>query len=500
MTRQEAVVLSYLEWVRLINSGGIRLDDRRITLWSPEKSQPTEIVADLMLGAPDLGISANAFVLAMLEPEILDRVEENGIKLGKRLSLEMIRSFHSFTETARTVHSHDANAVGVKITLTPLAQGWLGWVECVESAERRTRGQKLLQMFSLSPSNLPDQSAAWLTTQEMRIDYEKIARWRDTMYYGWACTLNSVNSRPGIDLQLPPDVKEEISPLQKDYDVDKSFLVAAPRLCTFVGTLADKNESPLHLLALAAFKQHERYVAKCEGEALDIDSLHADIEFLKKKDIGAATMLARALGERIPSELIHAISTNMGIRGTPAENTSNTKQLSETGVQEEAPPVVDTKPSDVQVIDDVPPGGVSTVQSLTDGVNVGTNQGLETLHDKTTIGKASSTSPSKPLGTNKRTKKDEDNQPALFAPQVTDAAHASSGRSSSQRSSRLYKEKIYGKYARLYDHLLSLSSSSQPVELTFAEITKLLDGELPKSSKKASWWLDKKKKTSGNVG
>ena len=327
MTRQEAVVLSYLEWVRLINTGSIRLDERRITRWSPLRSEPSEIVAELMLGAPDLGTSANAFVLAVLAPDVLDRVRMIGIDLGRRLPVEMVKSFHSFSETARTIHGHDADKAGVEIALTPLAIGWTKWVESVEAAERQSRGTTLLDLMALSLNDKFDRPSGWVAIQESRIVGEKIARSRDTMFYGWACALNSVNARPGADVKLPADVREEMQLLQKEYMVDQPFLAAAPLLCNFVKTLAADGDVPTDLLALASLKQYERYVAKQEGAALDLDSLYADIDFLEGLDIGSATLFVQTLGERLPSELVRALKARRVRRPVNATTVKNAVDL-----------------------------------------------------------------------------------------------------------------------------------------------------------------------------
>lgn len=313
MTRHEAVVLSYLEWLRLINTGGIRLDEHRIARWKPDFAAPSDIVAELMCGAPDVGTSANDFVLAVLEPEVLDRISSNGIYLGRRLPIEMVKSFHSFSEKACVLHHHDAVKAGMAIDTTPLAAGWANWVKSSEDAERRSCGMALLDLMNVPLNDRYSEAAQWVVSQENRIDYEKIVRWRDTMSYGWACVLNSYNARPRVELKPPEEVKNELRAIQKDLDVEQPFLANAPRLCDFVLKFDDEGEIPTNFLALAALKQHERYVVKRDGAALDLDGLFADVAFLEDLDIGSAALFIQTLGERLPSELIRALKAN-GVR------------------------------------------------------------------------------------------------------------------------------------------------------------------------------------------
>jgi hypothetical protein len=305
--RQEAVALSYLEWVRLIGTGAIRLAEERIFRWQPDRADPTDVVANLMLGAPDLGTSATSFVLAMLEPDVLDRMREGGIDLGHRLKLETVRSFHSFGDTALAIHRHDAEAAGVFIDLTPLAAGWTGWAAAVETADRRAQGEALLALLGVPPCDRFGRAADRLADRERCIVPDDILRARDSMFFGWACVLNAQKVSTGVAPILPADVKDEADALRRDFDVDQPFLARAPRLRAFVASLADEGDRPSDLLAMASLKQHERYVIKREGAALDLPNLLDDIRILGGLDVGAAGFLVQALGERVPAELIRTL-------------------------------------------------------------------------------------------------------------------------------------------------------------------------------------------------
>lgn len=307
MKRQEAVALSYLEWVRLVGTGAIRLSEDRILRWRPDRADPVEVVANLMAGAPDLGTSATSFVLSMLEPEVLDETREAGINLGLRLNLEAVRSFHSFSDTALAIHQQDAKMAGVEIDLTPLAVGWAQWAQAVETAERRVRGESLLALLEVLPCGRFDEATEWLKNRERHIAPDDIVKARDSMFFGWACVLNSQKVSTGVPPFLPPDVKNEADALRRDFDVDQPFLARAPRLRAFVVGLAAEGERPADLLAMASLKQHERYIIKREGADFDLPSLFDDIEILEGLDVGAAGFLVKALGERLPAGLIRAL-------------------------------------------------------------------------------------------------------------------------------------------------------------------------------------------------
>lgn len=509
MTRQEAVVLSYLEWVRLINTGGIRLDDRRITRWSPEKTAEQDVVAELMLGTPDLGTSANSFVLAILEPEVLDRVGANGMNLGKRLPIEMVRSFHSFTETACIVHGHDAKAADSEITLSHMSKGWIRWVEAVENEEREAKGVSLTQLFSLTPD---DWSAEWVRSQESRIDYEKIAKSRDTMYYGWACVLNSVNARPNVTIELPEDVREEIRCLQKDFNVEQPFLAAAPSLREFVEGLHDPKETPSDLLALAALKQHERYVTKRDGAALDVEGLTADVNFLRERDAGSATMLVQVLGERLPSEIIRALKKSMAgwsVPETPSGNAADkgSFECSEEKVQmRRTPPQCGTDEltgadGDARVTSGA--AGVSdqaSTQAVIETGIIDTPQPPVYSTVSTAMNDSNFSRPKTLTAAEQRQGNNQDEQPSLLplsvAADAPDAKpkeedHAAGTAEESGQRSPQHDGVVSGMYAPLHKYLRSIEPSRQSEKLGFAEIDNMLNGnkKMPEASRKrGSFW------------
>ncbi|WP_108639551.1 DUF7662 domain-containing protein [Thalassorhabdomicrobium marinisediminis] len=502
-------MLSYLEWVRLINTGGIRLDDRRITRWSPEKTVEQDAVAELMLGAPDLGTSANSFVLAILEPDVLDRIGANGMKLGKRLSIEMVRSFHSFTETACIVHGHDAKATDSRITLSSMSNGWLRWVDAVEKAEREAKGETLTQLFSLKPD---DWSAEWVRSQESRIDREKIAKSRDTMFYGWACLLNSVNARPHVTIELPAGVSEEIRCLQKDFNVEQSFLAAAPLLCEFVGGLHDPQETPSDLLAFAALKQHERYVIKRDGAALDVDALTADVKFLKERDSGSATMLVQILGERLPSEIIQALKKSLTGRSGPEPFSGNSVDYGSFQGPDEDVQTRRTPPQAGNEELTVADGGAQAACGAAEVSEQATAQARRETETTDTpqipVCSAASTATNDsgflpttaPITAGQRQDKNQEGQQSLFPPSVAadapdaepkDEDHASATHEQSGQRSPGHDGVVTGMYAPLYEHLLSIEPSTRSKKLEFVEIDNMLIGnkKLPEASRKpSSFW------------
>lgn len=507
-------MLSYLEWVRLINKGGIRLDDRRITRWSPEKTEEQDVVAELMLGAPDLGTSANSFVLAILEPDVLDRVGANGMNLGKRLPIEMVRSFHSFTETACIIHGHDAKAADSEITLSHMSKGWIRWVEAVEKEEREAKGVSLTQLFSLTPDDRPSE---WVRSQESRIDHEKIAKWRDTMYYGWACVLNSVNARPNVTIELPEDVREEIRCLQKDFNVEQPFLAAAPSLREFVERLHDPKETPADLLALAALKQHERYVTKRDGAALDVDGLTADVYLLKKRDAGSATMLVQVLGERLPSEIIQALKKSMAGRSIPEPSSGDAADKgsvvgSDEEVQTRRTPPQGGSEELAGANDDVQatPGAAevsehASTQDVTETRMVDISPPSVPFTASKTTDDSNMSRPGIPISADQRQGNGQEEQPSLSldsnsaGPSVSRPKEkvqvAATNEETGQRSPRR-DGVVSGKYRPLYEHLRSIDPSSQSEQLSFDDIDSKLKGneKLPKSSRTSeSFWLKKAK-------
>src|SRR5688572_19527426 len=108
---EEAVVLTYLEWTRLIGNAWIRIDPSRIVRYQSDPVDYADVIFDLMRKAPDIGDNPADFILATLNLEAFNKHRSAFADLGYRLTFSTVNAFYSFTEYALAVHEHDARAM-----------------------------------------------------------------------------------------------------------------------------------------------------------------------------------------------------------------------------------------------------------------------------------------------------------------------------------------------------------------------------------------------------
>ena len=79
----DAVVLTYIEWARLVDRGWLRLHRSRVVRvagWAEPLAEPDFDV--LMENAPDVGLSTTDYVIAELKFEVLSPISTNSLNLG----------------------------------------------------------------------------------------------------------------------------------------------------------------------------------------------------------------------------------------------------------------------------------------------------------------------------------------------------------------------------------------------------------------------------------
>lgn len=311
----EAVILSYLEWIRLIERGWIKLDRSRLVRYASDREDHTDLVFDLMRNAPDVGVSSTDFILTTMRPVVLDKLRAPFCVAGERLALNTkAMEFHSFTENALAVHEHDARTRNIPISLASRAfcGAWQVWSMALDDIAADIRSQALSSKF-----HLPVAGDYHLveTMKQLTVDNEKIAKSQDTMCFGWAYVLNGLKNIVG-SITLPQVVKNEMLALQREFGTDRPFLSRAPKLKDYFRTWSEAPDSlPVCLgpigqadfLAIATLKHYERCNIKSEGRDFNYRCFQDDVREIAQINNSAAAFLVYQMGARLPDWIVASL-------------------------------------------------------------------------------------------------------------------------------------------------------------------------------------------------
>jgi hypothetical protein len=331
---KEAIILTYLEWMRLIGRGWIRIDEDRVKKYDGEKeSNYTDLICELMRKVPDVGMSATDFIFTKLQPAVLERYRsESGLlDLGHRLTLSTVEGFYSFTKNALIVHQHDAqerNCSILQLAPQTMGEAWGVWNKTAAAIGAGLRSTAFLSRFGLQMSPRTKRLIGISSAIESIVEHETIARTQDTMCYGWSYVLNAIKIKfleNKSKLELPSEVIAEIKSLRVNEKTEQPFLKLAPKILYFLKDvlkdLPSSNESPSinDYLAIATLKQYERYLVKHEGSDINHTCFEADVQHLFSLDQDAAAFLVSEMGVRLPDGAILSLEKRQKVILQPQE-------------------------------------------------------------------------------------------------------------------------------------------------------------------------------------
>lgn len=331
---EEAIILTYLEWIRLLGRGWIRIDPSRIARYNEtEEYNYSDLICELMRKVPDVGASVTDFIFTKLSLAVLDRhrLDSRNLDLGYRLTLESVKGFYSFTNNAFIVHDHDAqerNCSILQLSPQTLTKGWETWSKASTVIAANLRSKAFLLRFGLqffaANNRLIDISREF----ELIVEHDRIAKNQDTMFFGWSYVLNIIKLKflkNGMVMKLPPDANIEANSLRSDHNTDQPFFTRAPKTINSLQDVlksfppTDGTPSINEYLAIATLKQYERYLLKHEGSNINHTCFEVDVRFLFSLNPDAAAFLVSEMGARLPEGAIISLKTLPVIHLEPKE-------------------------------------------------------------------------------------------------------------------------------------------------------------------------------------
>ena len=333
---KQVVILTYLEWIRLIRNTWIRFDKSRIVSYNFDSNNQNpeyylDCIAELMRHTPDVDESSTGFILVVLKDEKTNFEAHSSLvaDLGHRFKLSMVESFYSLTDNALMQHEFDAKAAGIEIEYAPIEflTAWSTWREQSKSIADNYRGELLLSRFQLNKdANDYERILQGLEFLKQNVVEDKIIKSQDTMFYGWSYILNVLKNLNDSEKNLNAKLKAEFNSRQSDYKTSQTFLLNTQLLQDYVSTYLPNDTIKLNLielLAIATYIQYERYVFKNEGRNFSRQNFEEDVQILKELNEQAAAFLVYKLGALLHERDIESMGNDPVVQEVDEEILKN---------------------------------------------------------------------------------------------------------------------------------------------------------------------------------
>lgn len=310
----DAVVLTYLEWDRLVRDSYLRMPSRsrivRVAGWT-EPLAEADFDA-LMETAPDVGLSETNYVIAELKFEAWSPISANDPSLGRTLQLTQVQRFLALNEIAQRVltatHSYPKE---YPIQLFEQPKLWIGWLQRISHACSYNRGLRLLAHLGIQ--NISVQS------EDTVVFFEKLREARHTLSgqakyekskgtraFGWVTGL--AIARKMFGTQASPAVIASVAELSNDFGVEDSFFHAQSTDIT-TEVLADpqyKEVCPT-LVVFSAYVHYAYLMQRSDYKTFGYDAFLKDFEWLRNNDINLAAQLVYATARDMSDELLSRV-------------------------------------------------------------------------------------------------------------------------------------------------------------------------------------------------
>lgn len=312
------IILTRLEWDRLIGCGWLRLQTARLVRvhdWLDPISATVNFET-LMGNAPDVGINSSDYVLAELHYGIWQPISKKNFQLGRIIKLEQVRHFSCFDE--RSCEILNANYKGVEKYKTKIFEQpklWLEWREKIFKAWEENRSQLFLTHFKFSSQKI---------VQESRFVFEEIIKYQNkllgnrhyehakgTRAFGWITTLAISKQNPelaGCATEADPAIRIMIESLQKDYRVDTPFFSdQSISIANYVLNDRQYNKISKELVIFAAYTHYAYLIERSGHKKFNYDEFCKDIAWLEEKNIYLAVQLVDKIARYMVDELLWSV-------------------------------------------------------------------------------------------------------------------------------------------------------------------------------------------------
>lgn len=309
----DAVVLTYLEWDRLVRDSYLRMPRSRIVRVAGWAEPLAEADFDaLMETAPDVGLSETNYVIAELKFEAWLPISANDFSLGRTLQLTQVLRFLALNEIAQRVltatHSYPKE---YPIQLFEQPKLWTGWLERISQACSKNRGLRLLA--HMDTQNLLVQSedtvAFFQKLQDARQalsgqgQYEKS---KGTRAFGWVTAL--AIARKMFDTKASSAVKASVDKLSNNFGVGESFFHAqSADIANEVLADPQYKKACSVLVVYAAYVHYSYLMQRSDYKTFGYDAFLKDFEWLRNKDTNLAAQLVYKTARNMSDELLSRV-------------------------------------------------------------------------------------------------------------------------------------------------------------------------------------------------
>ena len=310
----DAVVLTRLEWDRLVSCGWLRLHNARLTRvddWSLSSAQLHFDI--LMKTAPDVGISSSDYVLAELRYEVWPLIATHDFQLGRMLKLDQVQHFLCFDERACQVLNATYNGpIEYAVQLFQTAQLWIDWRERISHASEDNRAARLLEHFGLpSPFEEFKQKPALFfdrlpDIQRSLSGIKHYEHAKGTRAFGWIVAL--AISKKNHTTEADPNVKSMVKELQSEYSVDVPFFMnKSVEVADAVFSDPQYKEVYNALVVCAAYVHYTYLIERSSYKKFGYNAFCQDVEWLKKQHINLAAQLVEKTACYMSDELLSRV-------------------------------------------------------------------------------------------------------------------------------------------------------------------------------------------------
>lgn len=309
----DAVVLTYLEWDRLVRDSYLRMPRSRIVRVAGWAEPLAEADFDaLMETAPDVGLSETNYVIAELKFEAWLPISANDFSLGRTLQLTQVLRFLALNEIAQRVltatHSYPKE---YPIQLFEQPKLWTGWLERISQACSKNRGLRLLAHMNTQNSSVQpeDTVALFEKLQEARQALSgqgKYEKSKGTRAFGWVTAL--AIAKKMFDTQASSAVRASVDKLSNDFGVGESFFHAqSADIANEVLTDPQYKKACSVLVVYAAYVHYAYLMQRSDYKIFGYDAFLKDFEWLRNKDTNLAAQLVYKTACDISDELLSRV-------------------------------------------------------------------------------------------------------------------------------------------------------------------------------------------------
>lgn len=308
----DAVVLTRLEWDRLVSCGWLRLHNARLARVDDWSLPNTQLYFDaLMETAPDVGTSSSDYVLAEIHYKIWPLISTHDFQLGQMLKLDQVQRFSCFDQRAYQVLNGTYNGPPeYAVQLFQAPQLWIEWRKRLLDASKKNRAARLLKHFDLQSPSLEEfkqESALFfdnlIDTQRSLSGKTIYEHAKGTRAFGWVVAL--AISKQNYTTEADDNVKLIVKNLQPDHHVDTPFFSGQSEdISNAIFKDPQYKKIYKNLIVCAAYAHYAYLIDRSGFKKFSYEAFCKDVTWLHERHTDLATQLVDKIARYMVDELL----------------------------------------------------------------------------------------------------------------------------------------------------------------------------------------------------